>query len=501
MNLLLLCDKPKKGQNANTLIEHIEAFSKYSEFKVTELNPINQMISSFDNFEIIVVHYSIIISSSKYLSPKFRRQIADSNAIKVVFIQDEYRFINRTIAAMNALSIDILFTCVPEQEIKKVYNTDNLPGVQIFNNLTGYVSEHLHEVEPNDYERRNTDVSYRSREIPAWLGRLGREKIYIAENFPKHVDKTGLKLNIDCTEHGRLYGNSWSELLQDSKAALGTESGASVFDFTGEIQKSVDSYTAKYPNTPFDVLEDKFFKEEEGKIKLNQISPRCFEYAAYGVLMILFEGEYSGILKPWEHYIPLKKDFSNINDVVNSIRNKKTWISITKQAREDLIISGKYSYQAFINFFAKRILGHPKSLISQTFDASITKDYKDPAIQELGSIFLFARNIKYKIISVIYTLFPYSIYKLLISLYKSIIQIKYYPESKVIKFSTLTNLSKGIYGNIYRYIIMNNGDITFCTQRTPLCKKNHNSNDNIDIDNINNKTQIHLCEVCKNYII
>jgi hypothetical protein len=37
--------------------------------------------------------------------------------------------------------------------------------------------------------------------------------------------------------------------------------------------------------------------------------------------MVLFEGRYSGVLKPHRHYIPLKKDFSNFDEVVAKIRD------------------------------------------------------------------------------------------------------------------------------------------------------------------------------------
>ena len=93
---------------------------------------------------------------------------------------------------------------------------------------------------------------------------------------------------------------------------LGVESGASVFDFTGEIQSKVEQYEKENPGADFYEIRDKFFKKEDGKISLNQISPRCFEAAALKTLMILYEGEYSGILVPWRHYVPLKKDHSNI---------------------------------------------------------------------------------------------------------------------------------------------------------------------------------------------
>ena len=37
--------------------------------------------------------------------------------------------------------------------------------------------------------------------------------------------------------------------------------------------------------------------------------------------MILFEGSYSGIIKPDEHFIMLKKDFSNFDNVLKKSKD------------------------------------------------------------------------------------------------------------------------------------------------------------------------------------
>ena len=50
---------------------------------------------------------------------------------------------------------------------------------------------------------------------------------------------------------------------------------------------------------------------------MNQISPRVFEAIALRTALVLFEGEYSGIIAPGVHYIPLKKNLSNLDDVLS----------------------------------------------------------------------------------------------------------------------------------------------------------------------------------------
>src|SRR5690606_11640045 len=131
----------------------------------------------------------------------------------------------------------------------------------------------------------------------------------------------GLVCDISYREEDRLYGNAWIKFLSRCKAVLGVESGASVFDFTGDIQRNVERHLARDPTATFETLRDLYFRDAEGKISLAQISPRSFESAALRTLMILYDGEYSGILVPWRHYVPLRKDHSNMDEVVAALRD------------------------------------------------------------------------------------------------------------------------------------------------------------------------------------
>lgn len=77
---------------------------------------------------------------------------------------------------------------------------------------------------------------------------------------------------------------------------------------------------------------------------INTISPRVFEAAAMQTVMIAFVGKYCGIMEPWVHYIPLEKDFSNMDKVIETIDLMK---KIAENAKRDLVDSQNYSYESF----------------------------------------------------------------------------------------------------------------------------------------------------------
>jgi hypothetical protein len=348
LNVLLLCDY--QTNIAATVADHIRALESLSEHRFYRMSMLGDIPADCDlsRFDAIVVHYTLVACMDFYLSPASRARISAFTGLKALFIQDEYRHVDESIATMRELGIHVLFTCVPEGEIEKVYSEAALPGVRKVNVLTGYVPEDLLHRKLRPLDQRPVDVGYRGRKVPAWLGELGQEKWRIGIKFLEDARPLGLVCDISYREEDRLYGDAWIEFVTRCKAMLGVESGASVFDFSGDIQRNVDRHVARAPETTFETLRDLYFSSEESRISLAQISPRSFEAAALRTLMILYEGEYSGILQPWRHYVPLRKDHSNMEDVVKVLRDPKRCQEIVDCAYQEVALNPKNSFKAFV---------------------------------------------------------------------------------------------------------------------------------------------------------
>ena len=136
---------------------------------------------------------------------------------------------------------------------------------------------------------------------------------------------------------------------------LGVEAGTSIFDTKDQMKNEMEQYIKENPLTSDEQLWDKILKPYEKVINYRSISPRIFESAIFRNLMILFEGEYSSVLEAGKHYIELKKDFSNINEVIEMAQDPELYNKITNRAYSDLIESGKYSYQSFIQDFCIKV--------------------------------------------------------------------------------------------------------------------------------------------------
>src|SRR5262249_53162455 len=91
-------------------------------------------------------------------------------------------------------------------------------------------------------------------------------------------------------------------------------------------------------------------------VVIQVISPRCFEAAALRTLMILYPGLYSGILEPWRHYVPLKRDHSNMDEVVAVVRDPIRAQKIIDAAYHEVALNPRYSFLAMVEEFDRDIL-------------------------------------------------------------------------------------------------------------------------------------------------
>lgn len=352
LHVLLLCDDHRG--HANTVLDHIAAFRRWSRHRISTYNPRGlpgSLSLDLDEFDVVVIHYSIFVMLTEHLAPSFQEKLARFQGLKVQFIQDEYRWVDDVCSVMRRLGIGLVFTVVPKDEWPKIWSESRLPGVAKVPTLTGYVPDELVNRSTPPLEERIIDIGYRGREVPWWLGELGQEKIRIGQGVLARAPKYGLRCDIAWTESSRIYGEDWIRFISSCKAVLGTESGASITDFDGSIESRVARYRWEHPTADFEEVHREILAPFEENARVIAISPRMFEAAALRTAMVLFPGSYSGILTPGTHYIPLEKDFSNMDQVVEQLGDLDSLRQMVDRAHTTLVESGRYSYEAFVREF------------------------------------------------------------------------------------------------------------------------------------------------------
>jgi len=362
INGILLVYHHRLMKNAPMIHEHVDAFLRDSRFRTWAINTEGGFPSGLRDlrFRIVLLHYSLFgYWPYLQLSNQFLRYLAESKgSYKIAFFQDEYHFCQSRFDFINQCGIDCVYTLLEPEYFKEVYGKFTKAKSFIYT-IPGYVSDQLLDKEKRFYKHdgeRDIDIGYRSRPVMYYMGKGAQEKTEIAHTFLERGRDLGLKLDIGTEENQRLYGDHWYKFLAECRAVLGVEAGVSIFDLQDKVRKDCERLLSENPGLSFEDVSSRILEPWEGNIYYRTISTRHFEAAAFKVCQILFEGKYSAIMEPMVHYLPLRKDFSNLDEVIRLFRDRNVRQELTENAYRDLIASGKYSYKAFIDGFDHDLL-------------------------------------------------------------------------------------------------------------------------------------------------
>lgn len=355
MRLLLIASYDPTG--ILTVREHITQIKNLSDHQIEIYNLrgvgryrqiVPKLLWPYDG---IILHNTVTYDIEHLLGVQntFLPRLKNFKGLKIVMKQDEMRRVNFCRSLLQDWQIDLLLTCLSPNERDKVYPRSQFPKLSFLHTRTGYVTEAMKTFQPLPYADRTIDVCYRGMETPYEWGRLGYEKFYIGERFRAEAGKTArLRTDISSKNQDRLSGDRWISLLAHSKSALATESGASIFDWTGELESRCRALKLSNPDMTFEKVWKELLHPHEGNVDYAQISPRHLEAAYTRTMQVLFEGRYNDLLHPWKHYVPLKKDFSNFKEVEAAIQDPSTHQSLTENAFHDLILKDSLSYERFV---------------------------------------------------------------------------------------------------------------------------------------------------------
>ncbi len=103
-SILLLCQYDP--YNAAMVVEHINAIYAHSANRIYVLQDFVRRGGvlpegvDLDDFDAVIFHYSVSVALDSYIAPKTRVAISRFSGLKIAFIQDEYRFVNKTVTAI-----------------------------------------------------------------------------------------------------------------------------------------------------------------------------------------------------------------------------------------------------------------------------------------------------------------------------------------------------------------------------------------------------------------
>ncbi|MBL4819361.1 MAG: hypothetical protein JKY98_00010 [Gammaproteobacteria bacterium] len=360
MNLLVVYARPSTHVLAT--LEYLQSFSRYWEGEVRYVHVVDKAVFDVDlsKYQVLFHSYCARLCFEGYVTESYRSAVMKFAGLKILSVQDEYDRTDHLKREIHALGFDVVLTTVPQHQIELVYPKEEFPNVTFVTVLTGYVAdwnlEQKGKIVP--LQDRPIAIGYRGRNIGVRYGQLGFDKYEIGRRMKEVCAERDICTDIEMDAESRIYGEDWPRFIRSCRTMLGSESGSNVFDFDGEVEREFSGLMCDDPDASAYL---KTLAPMEEPFDIGQISPRVFECAVSRTPMVLYEGSYSGAIEPGEHYISLKKDFSNIEQVLDSVNNIKLLSEMAERSFKHLILSGDYTYRSFVGSIQEIARAHSRT--------------------------------------------------------------------------------------------------------------------------------------------
>jgi hypothetical protein len=239
--------------------------------------------------------------------------------------------------------------------------------------------------------RRPVDIGARTYKYIAAMG--DRERNQIVEYFQNPRFAKELVVDIRTDPQSRFDAAGWAAFLNSAKATISTEAGSFFLErddatvrrimeyartvgrsrgqvcydrvrsgflkkvlprfVRSAVMKLVESSGAETSyravasltdeRISFDDIFERFFKAYSSPVSGKCISSRHFDAAGTNTLQIMFPGRFNGILDADVHYLALRRDFSNIEDVLARLRDAEFRRGMTDRTYEHVLTHHTYS--------------------------------------------------------------------------------------------------------------------------------------------------------------
>lgn len=367
LNILILYVSNQFPMRA-TLWDQLYCFRRYSDHNCFYLNFTVRRVPWYlkrIKFDLIVFGTLFLATRAVdewFSEPRERaRPLKSFDAVKIAFPQDEYLCSDVLADFINEFSIDRVFTLAPKTEWPKIYDRIDMARVKLSQVLPGYLDDGTVERIArlaSENPSRDLDLGYRTWRAAPNLGRHGFLRQQIADVFQAEAPKHNLRIDISTRREDTLWADAWYKFLLRCKYAISVEGAGTILDRDGSIQRKTASYLSEHPDASFDEVEQECFPGLDGSLRYVAISPRHLEACATRTCQVLVEGKYNDVLVAGRHYLELKRDFSNLEEVLHVINQDQLRQEITDNAYRDIVASGKYTYRSFVEQVLRESVPH-----------------------------------------------------------------------------------------------------------------------------------------------
>jgi hypothetical protein len=338
-----------------TVFHYLDAFRRHSQHQIEYFN-IDQHGTAgtdFSAYDCLFVNFCVS-SVARIKPPPYFRMLLPSlcryRGLKIASVQDEYDFTDRIKGFFAAVEFDVILTNVPEDAVRIVYPEPWFNNTHFETVRTAYLDEGVIAAgrDALPLADRPIPLGYRGRELPYRLGDLGWHKSEVGRRFKAACEARGIGCDIAVDEKSRFHGDAWLDFVRNCRVMLGTPSGANVFDVDGSLHEAmVRQYKAR-PGLRYEDVRDEV-SARAVSFDMGQVSARIFEAVASRTALALVRGNYSGVLEPDEHYVPIEPDYSNVDQALDRVLDIDAMQEMVKRAYVRVIADRANKYPGFVD--------------------------------------------------------------------------------------------------------------------------------------------------------
>jgi hypothetical protein len=264
----------------------------------------------------------------------------------LLFYGNEYHNMREKIAFARAVSADYIASQLPLASAEWLYAECNrsvvLPAPAALN--------------PRIYKPetgvRPIDIGFRGDIYVSAYALGDTERTSILEYFDRQAERWGLTKDIAFVRHPR---EQWNGFLNRCKGIVGAESGTYFLERDDHTRQAVIAHLKMRPMAEFEEIYERFFKTYQNPVSGKAISSRHFEPIGTQTCQLLLEGYFNGILKADEHYIGVKKDFSNVDEAIRKFTDESYRHAMVQRTYEYIL--ERHTYRHRVEELAKTMVG------------------------------------------------------------------------------------------------------------------------------------------------
>lgn len=341
----------ERYEHLSYVLDWREALSAAPELDVEVCGNINNLVEyrrwrdAIASYPLIIVLHSAAGDSMSLLL-KTAHWFQRRRGTLVVFIGNEYDLMAEKFTFLRATGADFVCSQLPFDVARWVY-ADCRPT---------QILEMPHALNPRIYHpdtriQRSLDIGFSGDIYHYFVGDI--ERTALIHFFQQHSAEFGLVSEF-CLDR-RMPRVEWARFLNGCKGTVGAESGSYYLDRQGQIIAKAKAYLKRYPRTTFVELFERFFRFPKTEyVSGKSISSRHFEPIGTKTCQLLLDGHYNGILRQNKHYISVKKDLSNIDEVIRRFKDEAYRTAMVERTYE--YVMGEHTYQHRVQALIKAVM-------------------------------------------------------------------------------------------------------------------------------------------------